>query len=398
MSSLEWLVGVGINATGAVITNLGTILMKQRHLKRGLSLFALGSVLTFLSFSFAAQSLLAGVSAIQFISNLVFARFILKEKITKRNLIGTGILILGITLLIFASEKGKVFTDIDEVFEDYYFAKTHLIFLFSIGGVVTILSTLFWFRIGLWPFWYTSTTQEQQIMLELSLPRSRGKLTSVLIPLVFIKLSAIIGAQSVVSGKVMSCVVKAVIGSGQYGQLLKLRSYLVFSLWLACAIFWVIHLSRSLRVFHGGFIIPLSQVCWTLWTMMSGGIVYGEFLDIDSWRIILFVLGALLLFSGVSLLTPASTKKPSAVPFEDTVTPTSSNKSLNTQKSFLENFTAVPVLTNPQTPQAIKFTEDLIGSIPEPPYFAFKRTILQRHNPIQSSNVPDGIPLGHPRV
>jgi hypothetical protein len=48
----------------------------------GFLLFTVGNVLNFVSFGFAAQSLLAALGAVQFVSNVFFARFLLKEPIT----------------------------------------------------------------------------------------------------------------------------------------------------------------------------------------------------------------------------------------------------------------------------------------------------------------------------
>ncbi len=48
----------------------------------GSSCFIIGSIITFISFSFAPQSILAAMSGIQFVSNIVFAKLIHDEKLT----------------------------------------------------------------------------------------------------------------------------------------------------------------------------------------------------------------------------------------------------------------------------------------------------------------------------
>jgi len=47
-------------------------------------MFVSGTVLNFVSFGFAAQSLLSALGAVQFLSNVVFARFVLKAEVTRR--------------------------------------------------------------------------------------------------------------------------------------------------------------------------------------------------------------------------------------------------------------------------------------------------------------------------
>lgn len=58
----------------------------------GFVFFTGGNALNFVSFGFAAQSLLAALGAVQFVSNVIFARFLLKEPMTWR-VIGATVVI-----------------------------------------------------------------------------------------------------------------------------------------------------------------------------------------------------------------------------------------------------------------------------------------------------------------
>ena len=60
----------------------------------GSSMFVVGNILNFASFGFAAQSLLSALGAIQFVSNVVFARFVLGEPVTWFTLIATAIIVV----------------------------------------------------------------------------------------------------------------------------------------------------------------------------------------------------------------------------------------------------------------------------------------------------------------
>ncbi len=57
----------------------------QLYWRLGVLLFSAGSLINFLSLSMAAQSLLATLGGVQFVSNIFFAKFILGERITKRS-------------------------------------------------------------------------------------------------------------------------------------------------------------------------------------------------------------------------------------------------------------------------------------------------------------------------
>ena len=114
----HWLVGVAINIVGSLMVNFGTNMMKSSHNNNdkekanddddnssisisntvnsnittdalleakkiipkkewnhtwriGISFFTIGSLLNFVSFAFAAQSLLAALGGIQFVSNVI---------------------------------------------------------------------------------------------------------------------------------------------------------------------------------------------------------------------------------------------------------------------------------------------------------------------------------------
>ncbi|EER15055.1 hypothetical protein Pmar_PMAR023381 [Perkinsus marinus ATCC 50983] len=135
-------------------------------------------------------------------------------------------------------------------------------------------------------------------------------MTRFFLPTSFVMLSAMLGAQSVVSGKVLSLIIAEAFTDGHWKELYKGRTFLVLFLWVLAAIIWVIQLNRSLRVFAGAYIIPLTQVCWTSWTMISGGVVFQEFEKMTNWQLPLFIVGTLILFWGVSLLAPRKKRMP----------------------------------------------------------------------------------------
>jgi len=66
----------------------------------GTCLFVCGTAAVFVSYSFAPQSLLAPLGSTQFVSNVVFARFIHNAPVTKRMLISTSIIMCGIALVV----------------------------------------------------------------------------------------------------------------------------------------------------------------------------------------------------------------------------------------------------------------------------------------------------------
>ena len=297
---------------GATFTNLGTVLIKyhtqvkknEGWFKRiGLSFFVTGTVVTFLSFAYAAQSLLAGVSAVQFVTNLLFARYLLNEPFNRFNVSGTLVIIAGILLIVFSSVKSAPSLNVDAFFRNFYFSLNHFIYLAIIISIAAVLSFIFWLRTGIFPFWFRPALVEPRLLLELSQARSQTTSHRLGIPLVFVCLSAMIGAQSVVSGKMISVVLNQDIFRGDFSVLEKFPVYLALCSWIAVAVFWVTHLGRAMRLFPGAFVISMTQVFWTFWTIISGGIVFDEFLGLAALEMSLLIVGMITIFSGVLLVS-----------------------------------------------------------------------------------------------
>ncbi|CAK9142206.1 unnamed protein product [Ilex paraguariensis] len=106
----EWVIGAFINLFGSIAINFGTNLLKLGHDERerhsslggdgtnvktimkpiiyfqswrvGILFFAVGNCLNFISFGYAAQSLLAALGSIQFVSNIAFAYFVLNKTVS----------------------------------------------------------------------------------------------------------------------------------------------------------------------------------------------------------------------------------------------------------------------------------------------------------------------------
>jgi len=66
--------------------------------------FATGSIFTFAAFGFAAQSLLASLESVQFISNVIFAKTVHKQTITTRMLLATLSILAGNVLVVIFSD------------------------------------------------------------------------------------------------------------------------------------------------------------------------------------------------------------------------------------------------------------------------------------------------------
>jgi hypothetical protein len=162
-----WLFGMTLNIFGSVTVNFGTNLMKSAHnlfeesegdmdecgsgndsvqnsggksnktnktkdsmfnsrniWALGLTIFSVGCLVNFASFAFAAQSLLAALGTVQFVSNVFFAKFVLGEVLTVRIVVATCIIVSGLLLaILFSNHASDTYTSTDllELYTPGYF-------------------------------------------------------------------------------------------------------------------------------------------------------------------------------------------------------------------------------------------------------------------------------------
>jgi len=122
------------------------------------------------------------------------------------------------------------------------------------------------------------------------------------LPLLYATFSAIIGTQSVVQAKCLSILLRATAnGDSQLGNWF---TYFVLLAWLASTSFWLTRMNTALSMFDGLFIIPVLQVFWTFFSILSGGIYFEEFDSFSPGQMCGFSFGVIVVFVGVYMLAP----------------------------------------------------------------------------------------------
>ncbi|KAL0055267.1 hypothetical protein WJX82_009682 [Trebouxia sp. C0006] len=294
-----WYIGAIVNVVGSILINLGTNVMKLGHNKRsadlpessrrpirkyrewqcGVSLFAVGNALNFVSFGFAAQSLLAALGSIQFVSNVFFAWFVLHERADRRVIVATAMIVVGcIVLVAFGNHQSKPMNSrqLQHLFQnDIYIA--YLSWLLATAGLAYIV-----YQIG-----------TQKLKREGLGGMSHRWMKA--LPISYSLFSGMIGTQSVLFSKALSTLMRTTIDG--HSQLGTWFFWLVLVLFLCCAYFWVTSLNKALRLFPAVVIVPTMQISWTLFSVVSGGIYYQEYHAFTAFTASMFGLGILIVFS-----------------------------------------------------------------------------------------------------
>lgn len=307
-----WLFGMSLNIFGSVMVNFGTNLMKSAHnlfeeseafeedgdsstTKKpttmfnskniwvlGLTIFCLGCLINFASFAFAAQSLLAALGTVQFVSNVFFAKFVLGEVLTLRIVVATAIIVGGLLLaILFSNHASESYTsgDLIDLYTPGYF-----LFLIILIIILAIVHAV-----------YVVYTHHEEAGTPL---QGNG----IIRPVTYSLVSALVGTQSVLQSKCFAELVKATVnGDNQFNQGF---IYFVIINFVCGLSFWLYRMNMALKMFDGLIIIPLLQVFWTTCAILQGGVFFQEFLKFSHIQSFFFLLGVFIVFVGVFLLTP----------------------------------------------------------------------------------------------
>ena len=292
----------------------------------GFTLFFIGNVSNFISMGFTAQSLLAGLGSIQFITNVLCSSLILKHPVTTRVLYATFAIVVGNVLIVaFASHHSEQLT-VDQLWLLYTDNTPYQVYCAVL--VVLILALYVYYKVRVHsahshsckprrPCTHTRLLccvlcQEMKKRLRAQREHARpGTLAYKLLPFSYAAISAIIGTQSVLLAKSSSELVRTTLGGNN--QFYSPFTYFILTAWITSMVFWLYRMNAALRKFDGVFIIPVLQVVWTLFSIIGGGVYFKEFSRFDHKDTALFTLGVLIVIFGVYLLAPQTVRPPEDV-------------------------------------------------------------------------------------
>ena len=250
----------------------------------GTFIFVAGSLLNFASYAYAAQSMLASLESIQFVTNLLFGKFMLGAHVTQAMLAGTVLTVTGTVLAVQFSSKETLALDISGM-KQLYLNPAYLCYLVVMGILLVALDVS-----------YRILNERKRINREV-------KHGDIIQPCIYSFWSALIGTQSVVQAKLIAELL-VVHTSGDENIFRSWFTYITITVWTVTVVVWLKRLNDALKIFDPLFIIPLLQCSFIFLAIVSGGIYFREFdnFDVNQW--LGFWFGIFVMFSGLVLLTP----------------------------------------------------------------------------------------------
>jgi len=249
----------------------------------GTVIFVTGAILNFASYGFAAQSTLASLESIQFVTNLFFCKILLKKHVSVKMYAGTILTVGGTVLAVaFSSREAatvEVIMDLRLLWENYLWIG-YLCFLLIFAAILQLIYK--WLE-----SWEDMSTGWENAMAA-----------------IYAVLSALWGTLSVVFAKILAILLEIQASGENISIFSHWFTYIILLSWLVLMSFWLYRLNSALGLYNPLFIIPLLQANFIFFTIVSGGIYFKEFNYMESYQWIGFTSGVCIMFLGIFLLVP----------------------------------------------------------------------------------------------
>jgi uncharacterized membrane protein len=290
-----WVAGFTISLVFSILNSIGINLQKlslnrneQAEEKKttfkqplwvlGFGLVVLGSLLDFIAFGMAPQSLLAPLAALSLVWNMFIAPIFHKEKVTRQNMVATVIIFAGVTLTVIFAGHSTPEYELKDLLKLYrqpaMYAYVFFVFAFLLGLFLSMR--------------HIEKTHQHE-----------GGLYHIIC---YGGIAGTFGGQSVLLAKSTVELLKSAIwGEGTYAFKYFATYMITFGLF-GCLFFQVKFLNGGLARFDALVMVPVYQSFWILMSVLGGIIYFEEYISMTSSQKFMFTLGGLITIFGIIYL------------------------------------------------------------------------------------------------
>ena len=258
----------------------------------GLALVIIGSLFDFAALAFASQSLIAPLGSLTLVSNVFLAPLLLKEKLSRRDVICTLVIVVGAALAVSCASHDDSTQSVSAMFSNFlriqFIAYAALVVL-----SVVALRVVTWKAAALRKRAHTNREAAKRYQAGMKYHRFG-----------YAAAAGIMGAQSVLFAKCTSTLFRTMIAGdgimfvypGTYGVLLGLGVTIFFQIrWL----------NSGLRLFPALYVVPVFQSFWILVSVVSGMVFFQEYHGVldQPLQACGFCFGIFLTIGGVYVLS-----------------------------------------------------------------------------------------------
>ncbi|GMH93869.1 hypothetical protein TL16_g12743 [Triparma laevis f. inornata] len=365
-----WIAGFSIGLTFSFLAALGLNLQKlsmnkenkkPKSLRRptpkqpmwlvGMFLITSGSLLDFVAFGMAPQSLLAPLGALSLVWNAMIAPLFNGEKLTRQNLIATGIIMFGTLMtVIFAAHSTPTYT-LEDLMSLYQQPAMIVYMVFVVAFLVGTATKLKKIEKEIEESGVEREEDELPLTLgqssdeEIGIDSLRDRLPStpskdprnksgsgskffggsvrnnLATPsrstpapqmhriICYGGLAGCFGGMSVLLAKSTAELVKNVLSGTENNAFTHFQPYLIVISMVTCLFAQINILNSGLSKFNALLMVPVYQSFWNLFSVFGGIIYFQEYRDLHMLESTCFIMGLCITLSGVVCLLKERTKE-----------------------------------------------------------------------------------------
>ncbi|CAK4182570.1 unnamed protein product [Aphanomyces euteiches] len=314
-----WYVGVILGIGASICTNMGVNLQKYSFMREakkpamlkrgyffqplwmfgmtrdddqvntfalGLWLVIVGSLGDFAALGFIPQTLAVPVGGSTIVANVFFAHKFLHEAFTRRDGIGTALILAGIVVVAAFADKSNGCHTLDQLIHLYsqpYFV------VYAVG--VSLVIVVF----------YGFVYHIRRIIKRYGKTSPQYRPFTTFHSLVFPTLSGAFGAQSILFAKSVAELIKSTIAG--VNQFTTAGTYFIALGMFACIFLQIHWLAQGLEHFDAVFIVPIFQCVFISISIVGGAVYFDEFAAMSTTTLIMFLVGVLITLTGVGVLS-----------------------------------------------------------------------------------------------
>lgn len=303
-----WVIGFAIAVVFSFLASVGINLqkkaLKQNELMAepkpayrlplwmlGFILCVVGSVLDFVAFGLAPQSLLAPLAALTLVWNMMLAPCFNKEKLSRKDIVSTLIIFVGATIaVVFASHTSPSY-NLEMLMQLYRDPLTIVYFCVVFLTVVAHFAAI-------------------KVVDNLCLMSKRHRIIQVGTPAMwstirlvgYAGLAGTLGGQSVLFAKSTAELLKGVF-NGDASCFVHYQTYLIALALAVCLVLQIKYLNGGLVHYDALSMVPVYQAYWVISGVLGGVIYFQEIRTFSVLQAVMFVLGIGISIFGVVLLS-----------------------------------------------------------------------------------------------
>lgn len=258
-----------------------------------MGIYGLGSMMHVTSLGFGPSALLNPMEGLTLVANALSAPVLLGERLTTVDIIGTVVIVIGITMVVIFGPHSETTNTMDELLDRFNWC----------SDVICDHAFVLW-SVGVWGITIAAYTGAQYMEYinrrdDVNMDGSLKPRGATFLAMTYTNIKGVMGGFTMLFGKIM---MEALDGAyfGRWETYLFIFVFIAFNFGME---YWR---QKALNLFSTMYAVPLMQVSLVVMSVMTGGIFFSEFNNLETLDMIMFFSGVAIICIGVAILSMVS--------------------------------------------------------------------------------------------